>query len=152
MGRLDLMLAVTVFATAAAIFADELAAHSADHSPLRHQFVMPEGIPAEYRDAVNPLATTSEALSLGAELYEGHCASCHGARGEGDGPMAEGLDPAPPELISMMGMPMVTDGYLLWCVSDGGGEIGTAMPAFIDVLTIEERWQVILFMKNGFAR
>ena len=83
MGRLDLMLAVTVFATAAAIFADELAAHSADHSPLRHQFVMQEGIPAEYRDAVNPLATTSEGLVLGGRALRRSL--CLLSRGEGRG-------------------------------------------------------------------
>jgi mono/diheme cytochrome c family protein len=113
---------------------------------------MQQGIPAGYRDAVNPLTSTAETLSRGAELYEDHCASCHGATGEGGGPMAADLDPAPPELRSMLGTPMITDGYLLWAVSDGGADIGTAMPAFLDVLTIEERWRVILFMKNGFAR
>lgn len=34
-------------------------------------------------------------LARGALLYEGQCASCHGATGQGDGPLAAQLDPPP---------------------------------------------------------
>lgn len=34
----------------------------------------------------------------GAALYQGHCASCHGATGAGDGPVAKRLVSAPPDL------------------------------------------------------
>jgi len=32
-------------------------------------------------------------ITRGAELYRAECASCHGANGDGDGPLSEGLDP-----------------------------------------------------------
>lgn len=47
-------------------------------------------------------------------------------------------------------MAMMTEGYLYWTISEGGEALGTAMPAFKDVLSEKERWQLILFMSNGF--
>ena len=37
----------------------------------------------------------------GAELFRGHCAACHGAAAEGDGPMVEILEVAPPDLTAL---------------------------------------------------
>jgi mono/diheme cytochrome c family protein len=37
----------------------------------------------------------------GAELYRGHCAACHGAAAEGDGPMTAVLGVAPPDLTAL---------------------------------------------------
>lgn len=34
-------------------------------------------------------------LQRGQSLYQAHCAACHGANAQGDGPAAQGLDPAP---------------------------------------------------------
>lgn len=38
------------------------------------------------------------ATSTGAQLYQGHCASCHGKGGEGDGPVAPFFKLQPPDL------------------------------------------------------
>jgi mono/diheme cytochrome c family protein len=43
------------------------------------------------------------------------------------------------------------DAYSFWAISEGGEMIGSAMPAFKEVLSEEERWQVILFVANGFT-
>jgi mono/diheme cytochrome c family protein len=45
---------------------------------------------------------------------------------------------------------MAVDEYLLWTISEGGKPFDTDMPAFKDVLTPEEIWQVIAFMRAGF--
>ena len=37
-------------------------------------------------------------LERGQGLYRRHCATCHGAQGQGDGPRGAGLDPAPADL------------------------------------------------------
>ncbi len=49
------------------------------------------------------VATTAASVSradetIGAEEYRGHCASCHGAEGRGDGPVAEHLSLPPSNL------------------------------------------------------
>ena len=40
-------------------------------------------------------------MGRGAELFAGHCAACHGAEARGDGPMAEILAVAPPDLTGL---------------------------------------------------
>jgi mono/diheme cytochrome c family protein len=37
-------------------------------------------------------------VARGADLFAGHCAACHGAAAQGDGPMVEILEVAPPAL------------------------------------------------------
>jgi mono/diheme cytochrome c family protein len=39
--------------------------------------------------------------AVGASIYKANCASCHGAKGEGDGPMADQLRYAPSDLTRM---------------------------------------------------
>lgn len=48
---------------------------------------------AAYRIAVAPKVAPDP--RRGAALFATHCAACHGALGRGDGPAAQGLDPAP---------------------------------------------------------
>ena len=43
------------------------------------------------------------------------------------------------------------DAYNFWATSDGGEPIGSAMPAFKEALTKEERWQVLLYIANGLS-
>jgi len=124
-------------------------AHGPKHNPVRHQFFMKNGIPDTYASAVNPMA--ANAGQAGKALYDENCASCHGKAGNGHGEAGADLDPKPPELKSMIGMPMASDGYLLWALSDGGEALDTAMPAFKDALSETERWQIIAYMQSGFA-
>ena len=72
-------------------------------------------------DARSPEARADEAASVarGAELFRLLCAGCHGERGAGDGPAAEGLDVAPADLRVI-------------AASNGGMFIPGAVAAFID--------------------
>ena len=40
---------------------------------------------------------------MGQSLYRDYCTSCHGAKGRGDGPVAEALHPAPADLTRLTG-------------------------------------------------
>jgi cbb3-type cytochrome c oxidase subunit III len=60
----------------------------------------------------------------GQQLYAVHCATCHGSRGEGDGPGATGLLPAPANLAEHDYAPERI-ALALW-----NGVAGTAMPAW----------------------
>lgn len=46
-----------------------------------------------------PLA--AQDLALGAEIFERHCATCHGIAGKGDGPMSAILLIKPPDLTGL---------------------------------------------------
>ncbi|MAT64611.1 MAG: hypothetical protein CMN57_03085 [Gammaproteobacteria bacterium] len=68
----------------------------------------------------------------------------------GDGEVANSLNPSPALLAYMIQMPMSVDAYMLWSISDGGAAFGTAMPAFKDILTQDEIWKIVSYMRAGF--
>ena len=91
-------------------------------------------LPLQARAADAP-KRTPELLEKGKTSFAKNCASCHGPRGEADGPAAKALKPPPQNLVSHPmkgGAPAVFD--LL-----GKGVKGTAMIAFKH-LPEEERW------------
>src|SRR6185437_4391494 len=80
-------------------------------------------------------------LAEGRAVYEARCASCHGARGLGDGPAAAGLRPAPPAIGDASVMHGVAPAMVYRVISTGVA--GTAMPAWGGTLTPQQRWNVV---------
>ncbi|HSB52427.1 MAG TPA: c-type cytochrome [Dissulfurispiraceae bacterium] len=114
---------------------------------VRHRYVQLHGVPATYLDHRNPLKADEDVLTEGAKIYAEKCASCHGDKGQGDGPQGKDLDPPPSPLAASVRMPIATDSYLFWAIADGGRELKTAMPAFRDVLGDEAIWKVVLYLR-----
>jgi mono/diheme cytochrome c family protein len=83
-------------------------------------------------------------VAAGETLYRRHCLACHGASGHGDGPAAAGLSPPPADLP--VHVPLHSDRQLFVWISDGLAS--TAMPAFRDKLTAEERWNLLNELKS----
>ncbi len=81
-------------------------------------------------------------LARGAALYAQQCASCHGANGDGKGPLAASLDPQP---IAFTDRDRAASRSLmaLYQVVSQGVE-GTSMPAF-GALPEEDRWALAFF-------
>ena len=93
---------------------------------------------------VNPFPATPQSVAAGEALYRQHCLACHGPSGHGDGPAAAGLSPPPADLP--VHVPLHGDRQLFVWVSNGLP--GTAMPAFRDKLTAEERWRLLNYLKS----
>jgi mono/diheme cytochrome c family protein len=94
----------------------------------------------------------AELVEAGRQVYEAHCWYCHGAEGDGAGPIAETLWPRPRDfriasfkLRTTPSGELPTDEDLFRTVTLGSP--GTAMPAWGSVLSVEERWQVIAYVK-----
>ncbi len=120
------------------------------HSMERHRYFMMNGVPAPYAKLTNPLPKTDKNIQEGGKLYETNCAQCHGVKGYGDGPAGKALNPPPSDLASIVQMPMMaTDPYLFWTISEGGKELQTAMPPFKDSLSTDDRWKIILYLREG---
>ncbi len=115
----------------------------------RHWTFMHEGVPAEYAGQENPFESSADVVSEGGQLYATHCALCHGSEGLGDGLIANSLSPSPALLARLIQMPMAVDAYLLWSISEGGQAFGTDMPAFKDVLSEEDIWKIISYLRAG---
>lgn len=95
-----------------------------------------------------PLAPrTLPDLAQGAKLYSENCASCHGANGNGQGPLARGMEPPPIAFIDRE-RARQRSLFALYQVI-GQGLDGTAMPSFAQ-LPDEDRW-ALAFYVGGFA-
>ena len=82
-------------------------------------------------------------LSRGAQLFQAQCATCHGAQGRGDGPLAATLDPKPTALAEHMRAQERSLFALHQVLSNGVA--GTAMPSF-GALPDEDRWALAFFV------
>ena len=102
-------------------------------------------IPAEYAALSNPMPEDAESITRGAAVFSANCASCHGDGGMGDGPAAGTLNPAPAPLAHTS--QMMGDNYLFWRVSEGGVPFDSAMPAWKEILSEQERWDVINYVQ-----
>jgi len=91
---------------------------------------------------------TPEAISRGAIVYAANCASCHGETGRGEGPAGIALRPPPADLTFHLPL-HVNEGIDLFIAN---GAPGTAMPGWKDVLTEEQIWDVIHYMRAEFAQ
>jgi mono/diheme cytochrome c family protein len=55
------------------------------------------------------------------------------------------MSPTPTDLRWLMSRPIASDSYLMWMISEGGSTQGSAMPAFTEVLSENERWKIIRY-------
>ncbi len=101
-----------------------------------------EPVPAEFAGKTNPLG--ADAATEGAAVFKTNCESCHGPLGHGDGPAGEVLDPKPKNLGELQ--QRAGDDYLFWRVNTG--KPGTSMAPWAGILTEEQIWQVIAFVRT----
>ena len=105
----------------------------------------PAPVPAEFAGATNPFgADSATAASAGAELFKANCELCHGAEGHGDGIAGQSLEPRPKNLANLQAI--VGDDFLFWRVHEG--KAGTAMVAWKGILTDEQIWQLVSFIRT----
>lgn len=101
-----------------------------------------ESVPADYAGQSNPFG--ADAASAGAAVFKTNCESCHGPAGAGDGPAGVALDPAPKNLGDLQAR--AGDDYLFWRVATG--KPGTSMVAWKGILTDEQIWQIVAFIRT----
>ena len=99
-------------------------------------------VPTEYAGFTNPLG--EDAAQAGAEAFRTNCEMCHGPQGHGDGPAGGSLEPKPGNLAQIQ--TRAEDDYLFWRISEG--KPGTSMVAWKGILTEEQIWQVIVFIRT----
>lgn len=103
-------------------------------------------VPGPYSFRVNPVTRTAAVLDRGADLYQANCLMCHGIEGRGDGPVAAGMSPLPADFTAQQGIDVHSDGELYWWISQGIA--GSSMPAFENLLTEEERWTLVHYIRT----
>lgn len=103
--------------------------------------------------------SNERAVQMGENIYADNCASCHGAELEGEAnwkiKKEDGTLPAPPHDDS--GHTWHHDDKLLFGYTKLGGEgmlpknIKSGMPGFSEILTDEEIWAVLSFIKSRWS-
>jgi mono/diheme cytochrome c family protein len=89
-------------------------------------------------------------MARGKEIYLTRCAVCHGESGDGKGPAGMALPLKPPDLTDRKMVSEMGGNYWFWRVSEGGAvepfkSMGSAMPAWKEQLSVEDRWAVIAY-------
>ena len=84
------------------------------------------------------------------QLYEQTCATCHGAKGKGDGPTGQMLQPKPADFTTAL--KSKDTAYLTKVIREGGPSVGKSplMPSFQEILSDKQIQDLIQYVK-GFV-
>jgi len=94
-----------------------------------------------------PIAADETAYLAGADIYQQHCAMCHGLPNTEQPSMAKGMFPKPPALFKGHGVTDDPAGETYWKVANGIRLTG--MPEFKHILNDTQMWQVTLLLANA---
>jgi len=99
---------------------------------------------------VVPAAAASPDVAKGATLYAANCASCHGPRGDGDGPVAVALVPKPAKHHDGAYMNALTNEHLFRVIKEGGPSVGKSplMAPWGGMLSDAQIWDVVAFVRS----
>ena len=92
----------------------------------------------------NPVPSDKKTTDQGEKVAKVNCASCHGAKGKGDGAAAIALTPKPADWTSAK-VQDETDGELFWKITNGNSDRG--MPSFSKLPELQ-RWQLVLYLRT----
>ena len=92
----------------------------------------------------NPMPASQENLIAGAKVYRQMCSRCHGGSRESDNTYGRSFYPPAPQLP--LTRTSYSDSEMFWIVKHGIRN--TAMPAWGNLLSDEEIWQVIALLRT----
>lgn len=105
---------------------------------LRQRVVALTGISEQVYPPAPPAA------ARGKLLFDQYCVTCHGERGDGKGPSAAALSPAPANFTDAQFMHSETPYDFYHVISLG--KSNTAMPAWDGVLSVQDRWDLVSYL------
>jgi mono/diheme cytochrome c family protein len=100
-----------------------------------------EGVQGQ--NLADPFPKDAAAVARGKSIFEANCAMCHGHQGKGDGPVGAAFTPKPADVTSTA-VQSLSDGDVFLLVTNGV----RAMPTFRKLLTPEERWSVVAYVRS----
>jgi mono/diheme cytochrome c family protein len=94
-----------------------------------------------------------EVMAKARRYYAERCASCHGDKGNGDGPGAFAIKPRPRDYTDPQWQTSVTDEELAKAIVKGGAAVGksTMMPANYDLRSKPELTAALVALVRSFA-
>ncbi len=101
-------------------------------------------LPIKARKLQNPLIVSPLNLAAGQRAFETACSVCHGTNGKANSAAALKLPVRPANLTDHL-MDSMRDGEIWWVQTHG---VSPGMPSFAKSLTSNERWQIVLWVKE----
>ena len=90
----------------------------------------------------NPLPNTEQVLAEGQVLFERYCLHCHGAKGEGDGPVGAAYKGVPN--YTSEAMQALNEGHIFHVITNGKGR----MWPHGSQVNPEERWKIVRYVQK----
>jgi mono/diheme cytochrome c family protein len=101
-------------------------------------------VPDTFTSMKNPVASNSESVANGKELWGTHCKSCHGNKGLGDGPKAAQLKTDPGD-FSKADEQSQTDGAIFYKISEGRDDMSSFKKKIPDQSDI---WSLVNYIRT----
>lgn len=112
--------------------------------PAQAEPAKPLEIPEEEKARKNPVEPTAESVEAGRKLFVSQCAMCHGAKGDGQGDLAQELKLTPPDFTKGDPQKKRTDGELFYVITAGHDK----MPAQGSRLRDLQKWNLVNFIRS----
>ena len=93
----------------------------------------------------NPIPLNEDNLKAGIDTYKAMCARCHSTPGGNPSVYGQSFYPPAPQLAG--GMRQYKDAQLFWVIKHGIRNTG--MPAWGELLSDEEIWQIVSLLKSS---
>ncbi len=121
--------------------------HAPEHSIPRgflslHYAATPEDALRAGNELISPPISPAT-VKRGEFIFQNYCATCHGAGGLGNGPVAQRGFPPPPSLLTDKTRKM-KDGQLFHVLTYGQNN----MPSYASQISRDDRWAVIAYVRS----
>jgi mono/diheme cytochrome c family protein len=111
-----------------------------EHDPA----AVPADIPADAKAVKNPREATPQSVANGKQIFSSQCVMCHGATGDGKGPLASRFKYNMPDFTSSAVQRNWTDGALFYVLTNGHGK----MTGEGERLEAETRWDLVNYLRT----
>lgn len=108
-----------------------------------HYAATPDDALRAGNELTSPTAGGATAVKRGEFVFQNYCATCHGAGGLGNGPVAQRGFPPPPSLLADKARKM-KDGQMFHILTYGQNN----MPSYASQISREDRWAVIAYVRS----
>ncbi len=94
----------------------------------------------------DPYPATADIQDQGKAIFSIYCVHCHGANGQGDGPVAGKL-PGPPPPYNGPQLKGLSEGEIYQVLEYGGAQGSNYMGSHASQLTVDQRWKLIRYIQ-----
>lgn len=94
----------------------------------------------------NPVKATATSIAKGKNLFKKDCATCHGAKADGNSPTGKALNPPASDLTDATWKHGGTDGEIFATISKGVA--GTGMTSWEKSIPETGRWNLVNYIKS----